>query len=198
MLGIKVLNPVFYISRLKPGDIAVDCGANVGKYTSLMAGQGAEVYAFEPNPYAFQALLQNNGQNKKIHCINKGVSDQNGQGLLYLHKNAESDQIKWSVGSSLLSTKGNVNPENHVTVELIDLADFINGLGREIKLVKMDIEGAEIPVINKLLATGAIKKIKRLVVEAHDRRMPELKEPMDKLKARIKKERIRNINLNWE
>src|SRR5215213_9742927 len=35
---------------LKPGDLAIDCGANVGEITARMRASGATVYAFEPNP----------------------------------------------------------------------------------------------------------------------------------------------------
>src|SRR3546814_13037940 len=45
--------------RLRPGDIAIDCGANVGRFTRPIAEGGATVHAFEPNPDAFAALLRN-------------------------------------------------------------------------------------------------------------------------------------------
>src|SRR3546814_4183293 len=42
--------------RLRPGDIAIDCGANVGRFTRPIAEGGATVHAFEPNPDAFAEL----------------------------------------------------------------------------------------------------------------------------------------------
>lgn len=197
-LGRKISDPIFYIHKLRRGDVAIDCGANVGKITQKMLLQGAEVYAFEPNPFAFEELSKRVSSNKKAHCINKGVYDKNTSMPLYLHRQAGEDQIKWSVGSSLLPTKGNVSPDDFVEAELIDLAEFINSFNKKIKLIKMDIEGAEIPVIEKLIDTGTIKKIKWLVAEAHDQRIPELKDAMEKLKAKIKKNKIKNINFNWE
>src|SRR3546814_4893063 len=45
--------------RLRPGDIAIDCGANVGRFTRPIAEGGATVHAFEPNPDAFAELSRN-------------------------------------------------------------------------------------------------------------------------------------------
>lgn len=196
--GKEIKEAEFYLNKLKPGDIALDCGANIGKITEKMLARGAEVYAFEPNPYAFRELVRRVGDNKKAHCLAKGIYDKNITMPLYLHKQARENQLKWSVGSSIVASKGNIDHENQVKSEFIDLAEFINNFGREVGLIKMDIEGAEIEVLNRLLDSGAVKKVKWILVEAHDKRMPELKEATDKLRQRIKREKIKNINFNWE
>src|SRR5215471_19231611 len=41
---------------VNPGDVIIDCGANIGDVTSLFARAGATVYAFEPNPLCFSIL----------------------------------------------------------------------------------------------------------------------------------------------
>lgn len=49
-------------SALRPGDVAVDIGANVGLYTIVAAdavGVEGVVYAIEPSPYARERLEQN-------------------------------------------------------------------------------------------------------------------------------------------
>jgi hypothetical protein len=38
---------------VKPNDVCIDVGANVGYFTVLMAKLGAYVYAFEPEPSNF-------------------------------------------------------------------------------------------------------------------------------------------------
>ncbi|MFM7443241.1 MAG: FkbM family methyltransferase, partial [Tabrizicola sp.] len=37
-------------AMLRPGDVAVDCGANRGDVTAVLAASGAVVHAFEPDP----------------------------------------------------------------------------------------------------------------------------------------------------
>ena len=38
---------------INPGDLVIDCGANVGKVTDYFSSKGATVIAFEPNQFAF-------------------------------------------------------------------------------------------------------------------------------------------------
>jgi FkbM family methyltransferase len=178
-------------------EIAIDCGANVGEITERMNQRGAIVYAFEPNPYAFEILKEKFKNNPKVFCLNKGVFIKEGKERLYLHQKAGEDQIKWSVGSSLLSFKGNVDENNFIEIEVIDLADFIKRLNKKIGVLKMDIEGAECEVINHLINSGAISMIKRMVVELHDKGIPEIRFEAEKLKQRITREKVKGINFNW-
>ena len=182
---------------LGPGDIALDCGANVGNVTTRMASTGAVVYAFEPNPHAYSALEKRFAGAPNVHTINKAVLDRNDSMRLYLHENAGEDPIKWSTGSSLLDFKGNVNTETYVDVETIDLAAFIEDLNTNVKVVKMDIEGSEVQVINKMIDTGIIRKIEHLLVETHDKKVPELREDTDTLRQRIADNNLTNIDLEW-
>ena len=50
----------FVMHFLRPGELFVDVGANVGAFTVLAAGvAGAAVRAFEPNPGTFEMLERN-------------------------------------------------------------------------------------------------------------------------------------------
>jgi len=176
--------------------VAIDCGANVGKITGWLANTGATVYAFEPNPYAFAELTRRLGGNPKVHCIPKAVSTKAGILKLYLHRRATEDQVLWSSGSSLLSTKGNINPASSVEVEVVDIGSFIRSLGSTVDVVKMDVEGVECEILNHLLDNGVDKVVKQFFVETHER-IPELAEAVIALRQRLVVEGIRNINLGW-
>jgi len=184
-------------SELIEGDIAIDCGANVGRVTEKMADKGATVYAFEPNPHAFKILKDKFIGHDNVHCYNQGVWDKESEMPLYLHENSDEDEIKWSTGSSLVSSKTNVRQDKFVMVKIIDLVDFIKQLAKPIKLLKLDVEGAEVEIITKLLDEKIYQKVERIVVETHDDKMPELKEETDLLRKRIAEEEIKNIDLNW-
>ena len=71
--------------HLGPNDIAIDCGANVGEVTEVMARRGAKVYAFEPNPYAFDVLQKRFADNPRVICLKKAVSDRDDVLKLFLH-----------------------------------------------------------------------------------------------------------------
>lgn len=182
---------------LEKTDIAIDCGANVGKITDVMAQSGATVYAFEPNPYAFSKLEKRFAEMKHVHCINKGVMDHDDVMKLYLHENAGENQVYWSTGSSLLSFKGNVDEGSYVDIEVIDLCDFIAKLDRNIKVLKLDVEGVECEILTKMIETGLTERIAHIFVETHDEKIPELKEKTDNLRELIDKKRLKNIYLDW-
>src|SRR5437868_3391265 len=74
---------------LREGDLAIDCGANVGEITARMRSSGAEVYAFEPNPQAFTALYRRFAADAGVHCLPKAVLDSPGTVKLFFHQRAE-------------------------------------------------------------------------------------------------------------
>ena len=184
-------------SSLRKGMISIDCGANVGKVTHMMASTGAKVYAFEPNPFAFKVLQERFSGQSNVECINKGVWDKDSSFNLYFHENSDQDEVTWSTGSSMLEFKNNVDRKKFVSIETVDLAAFIRGLRHRIAILKIDVEGVEIEIINKLIDTGVIHMIDRVYVETHDHKIPELKASTDALRERISREGLNHVNLNW-
>lgn len=185
------------VSELTPSDVAIDCGANVGKFTRLMAESGATVYAFEPNPAAYQALLKNTEQYPNVKAFHAAVAKAPGPVRLYLHKWAHYDPVHWSTGSSLLARKSNVRADRYVEVEGISLAEFISSLGVRIRILKVDVEGAEVDILNDLLDHDLHKVIDRAFVEVHDRKVRELVEPTRKLRERLEQLGATQFRLDW-
>lgn len=183
-------------SSLKPREIAIDCGANIGKVTQRMAVRGATVYAFEPDPNAYKALVRNTAGMENVIAFNKAVSDHAGVEKIYFNNRYKENPEKWSIGSTLLADKPHVDHENFAECEVVDLSDFIKSLDKPIGIMKMDIEGEEVKVINKLLDLGLTSRIRKIVVETHER-FPDLKEPTARLKARIRELKLGNIDLDW-
>ena len=183
--------------KLTKADIAIDCGANVGNITQHLCKSGATVYSFEPNPYAFRVLQDRFSNVQNVHCFLKGVSDNKSKMKLYLHENSDEDQVYWSVGSSLLNFKGNVLTDKYVEVEIIDLCEFIESLNQRVRILKMDVEGVECRILEKIISTGVIDKIDYAFIETHDHKIPELKAETNAIRELIKKRRIENINLDW-
>lgn len=183
--------------HINPQSVVIDCGANVGDISLKLAKKGARVYAFEPNPYAFDVLSERLKKFDKVTCINKGVWDKNVKTSLFFHKNSKQDRVFWSFGSSILRDKVNIDSYDSVDVELIDLTEFIDQLDTEIDLLKIDIEGAECEVLQKLIEQEQYNKIKLIVVETHDQKIAGQKEKTDKIREMIKHQNIKNIKLSW-
>ena len=190
--GIRALISV----KLRRGDLVIDCGANVGETVNLVAKRGVEVHAFEPNRHAFEILNQKFQHRKEVHCHHKAVYDQDGWMRLYYHINADDDEVKWSVGSSLLADKPNVTRDRFEDVESIDLSKFINDRTKPVKILKIDIEGAEIQVLEKMIKDQTLHWVENLFVEFHDRKMPHLKEVTMRLRRELGK--IESLNIvHW-
>lgn len=190
---LSILKKIFF----KSSEICIDCGANVGNVTEQMANTGAEVYSFEPNPFAFKILSERFTNNKKVHCINKGVWDRNGKMKLFFHENSSEDEIKWSTGSSILEFKKNVITEKFIEIEVIDLIEFIRKLDKKISILKIDVEGAECEILERIIEERIYEDIEKIFVETHDHKIPELKIKTDIIRKKIKERKIENISLDW-
>ncbi|MCF8057846.1 MAG: FkbM family methyltransferase [Bacteriovoracaceae bacterium] len=183
--------------QINEGDICIDCGANVGIITKKLLKKGALVYSFEPNPFAFEKLLENCKGLPNLVPIQQGVGAKQGTFRLFLHHESKQDQIKWSTGSSFLEEKNNVDSSNFIEVKTTRLSDFILNLNKEINILKIDIEGLEYEVLEDIIKTEAIQKIKHVLVETHEHKIPSLAPISKRVRTMIKEKGITNINLEW-
>ncbi|MEO6299364.1 MAG: FkbM family methyltransferase, partial [Paracoccaceae bacterium] len=58
---------------LRPGDLAVDLGANMGVVTAELAATGADVVAFEPDPVTFAKLQARFAGQANVTLVNAAV-----------------------------------------------------------------------------------------------------------------------------
>ena len=185
------------VANLSENSLCIDCGANIGSVTGVIASTGAIVHAFEPHPLAF-AVLKNKFANKKNVILHQqAVLDKVDTLQLFMYNVKDDDPLFWSQGASLYKGKNNVCAAESVTVQVIDLIEFIYSLGRDIDILKLDIEGGEYDVLIKLIKTGLYKKITHILVETHDRKIPEVAHKGDMLRRMIKDNSITNIDLGW-
>ena len=148
-------------------------------------------------PFAFALLKKRFDGAPNVTCFNKGVWVRDETLQMYLHVRSEEDEIKWSTGSSILPFKGNVSPDRCLRIEVIDLAGFIRSLKHKVALLKIDIEGAECEVLERFIEEKLHKEVDLTLVETHEKKIPELKGKMEKIRQMIADRRIRNIKLNW-
>jgi FkbM family methyltransferase len=207
LLKRKILNAgALWISRIKlipdwfklnKKSLVLDCGANVGHISKLFASTGATVISFEPDPVAFKELSERCGTKKNVTLIQKGVWDKNTSIQLFAHKESNGNEASYTVGSSIVAEKINVSTDKGQSIEVIDLVEFMQQQNRKIDLVKLDVEGAEIEILQRILATDSWNLFDRMYVETHETKIPSQLEPLQKIKNEIKAKGITNIRLNW-
>jgi FkbM family methyltransferase len=186
---------------VSPGDIIIDCGANIGDVTSLFARAGATVYAFEPNPLCFTILSKRFRALPMVRCFNQGVIDRHCTLTLTTPSaHQQWDAIETTIVSSFIP--GAMHPEKYtvqeVEIECIDIDEFIRSLGRRVRLLKLDVEGAEILIINRLIDAGTIELVDLVAAETHERHIPSLIASTAALRLRIQNAGLGSkIRLDW-
>lgn len=163
-------------------DIVLDLGAHIGRASVEFSHRAGKVYAFEPHPGIFKELKKNMRNYPRVKPINKAISDQDSVMKLYYE---ELDSGKQFEGSTLVADKDNNSYEHSFDVETIDLARFIQELGKPVRMIKMDIEGAEYQVLESLIETPAMAQIGMVNVECHADRVVGLPEHKARVLARI-------------
>jgi FkbM family methyltransferase len=158
---LEVLREVFVRSEYSMPAVneistIVDLGSNVG-FSVLYFRERfpqARIVAVEPDPDAFARLRENTADLDRIELINAAVADRSGSATLY--QGAES----WAT-----SLTAGPDRERRLTVRTTTLAELGSGLSGTIDLLKLDIEGAEVPV---LLSSGPmLARVRLLLFEYH-------------------------------
>lgn len=126
--------PEAICAHLKPGQLVVEVGANIGTNTRYYLDYGCEVVCFEPNPQAFECL-RHNCPEATIHQM--ALSDQVGYSNMVICDNA---------GASYVSDEGTVP----VSTYMLDC------YGLSPAAIVVDCEGFEMKVLR-----GALQTIQR-------------------------------------
>ena len=184
------------LSNLNKGSYVIDCGANVGEFTKLFLEKGFIVDAFEPDPIAVNELKKKCKKNKNLNLFQSAVGLKDNTQKLFRYRKFDENDPYSTQGSSLLDYRSGTN-KPFVEIKVIDFINHINKQKKEISLLKMDIEGSEIEILNKIIDLNMHDKIKYIFVETHERFSHKLGLETAKLKLRINNLNINNINLDW-
>ena len=80
---------------------------------------------------------------------------------------------------------------------MVDLARFVARLGRRVDVLKLDVEGAEIGILKRMLAEGTPARIGLMLVETHETKIPGQRAEVEALRRELAVRGIYNIRLNW-
>jgi len=138
----------FLRSRLSKGDVFLDIGANVGYFSLLAAdlvGSAGTVVAVEASPSTFARLETNVAANGAANIRLMNVAAANVSGTARIYKGPETNA---GIGS-ILPTSGLPFEAEVPSVPFHDLLSDVEVA--RCRVVKIDVEGAEGPILENLL-----------------------------------------------
>jgi FkbM family methyltransferase len=152
----------------------VDLGANLGQgyswFSRYFNGPNVDFELFEPNPNCFVELAKlPDVQSGKVMIHNTGVGAKSGRFTFYgLTDNYGG---RFSQGGSILQTHNSnfYTAAAGFEVDIVDFSLYLKGKNKKYQtiVVKMDIEGAEVELLEKMIADDSINLIDYLYVEFH-------------------------------
>lgn len=155
----EVSERLFHKGFLRPGDLYLDAGANIGLFTLIAShrvGRTGKVYAFEPIASTFQCLLQNISLNRftNISAHQLALSDAIGQAEMTISLDGFDGR-----NSLAMPTGGENFSKETVAISTLDYFVADNQLAGKITMIKIDVEGWENHVLegakNTLAAADA-------------------------------------------
>ena len=201
-------------NKIKSNSIIIDIGANVGLFSLLNIFRKSTIICIEPNKrnlyrLKLSLLICRIFLNKTI-LINKAIVDD-----LYTKKTIkftlpksrrtfrETDQGAFIGDIKFIKNRDFKYIDIDVDViKLKKLDSLVNKLNKKKSeiILKMDIEGAEVLLLDSLIKSNFLKKTKLAFIELHDKKYPNLKEKTSIFLSRLKEYSFKkdiNIYFNW-
>ncbi|MDA8586620.1 FkbM family methyltransferase [Rhodobacteraceae bacterium] len=187
------------LADTRTGDLCIDLGANVGEVALRLAATGADVVCFEPDPGAFSVLETATGDLANVTLIHKAAGYKDDKLLLRRSaKWSSDDPASRTTGSSIVHSDKGMSDANAVMVEVVDIITYLENLNRDIRILKMDIEGAEWDILTRLMDHPLLSRIDCIFVETHERIDPPKYVPIfDRLQEQAEQIKKPYINLYW-
>ena len=172
---------------LDENSVVFDVGGYEGQWASdIYSKFNSKIYVFEPVQNFADNIEKRFSKNNKI-VINKfGLSDK-----------TEMSQISLKDDSSSTINK---KADDTTEIKLVDIIDFTkqNNI-TNIDLIKINIEGGEYALLNRLIGSGYIKNVKYILVQFHNF-YPNAKTEMEKIRKELEKTHspIYQFEFIWE
>jgi FkbM family methyltransferase len=155
----------YWFTTDRPRPVILDCGSNIGMAILFFKAlyPDAEITAFEPAPWACSAIEETIRANelRDVTLHNAALAEADGMIELYHDPNHP--------GSAVMSVFRERMPGETVRVPAVRLSRFVT---KPVDFLKLDVEGSELTVLRDLVSSGAIGRIRQMVIEFHHHLRP--------------------------
>ncbi len=157
MAAVRDQPDLLHRAELDRQSTVLDVGAYVGEWSGPVADRyHPTIYAFEPNPRARQDFEQRLGDRPEVHLFPYGLGGRDEQADLGLA----------GPGSSI---HGGDAAFGTATVEIRDVVAVLDELGLDhVDLLKVNIEGSEYDLFDRLIGAGWLPRITVVSIQFHD------------------------------
>jgi len=183
--GVYAAAGILLDGSIEPHDVILDVGAYNGEWAAQMRSRhDAFVHVFEPNPQLFDVLGRAFAGDPKVVLHPFGLAARNSTARLKIA----------GMGSSVYSgSPADWTATDSADIELRDVKEVFDELGlRDVAMLKINIEGGEYDLLNRLIACGFHTKCNCIRVQFH-----EWYEGARRLRKRIVAELARTHDPEW-
>jgi FkbM family methyltransferase len=160
------------VKQLPVGGTVIDAGAHIGRYTLMAAstvGPSGRVVAIEPGPDTFALLCENAALNRMtwITPVQVALGGKDGRAELFTGSDQATNSLR---GEWLDKLEGSQSAARRAceTVTVRSLPSLLAELGvSQVDLLKVDVEGAELEVLQGAVDLLRSGRIKQIVCEVH-------------------------------
>ena len=148
----------YKIGELKSDDVVIDLGTHIGSFSLLAYHNGSRcVHSYEAMEANYQLAKQNLSQtNVNLQNLAVWRSDEDEKQLEF-----DTNIIDWNTGMGMI-----VGKENSDTIQVDSIQfDKILSAFEQVRLVKIDVEGSEYPI---LYTSCHLDKIQQICGEFHE------------------------------
>lgn len=177
------IQKIYGFETLKEKPIIIDAGSNIGIAMLFFKKQypEAKVLCFEPDPNAYAILEKNINANhlKEVVAVNSALSKNNGVTPFFGEiSGLDAD----SRGNSIIDVWGQQRKtSSKILVNTERLSTYIKS---EVDFLKIDIEGAELQVLQEL--GEKIRFVRELVIEVHETKHVSFNNNLEDIKLILK------------
>jgi FkbM family methyltransferase len=149
--GDKTLRLQYDLNSLS---VVFDIGGYEGQWSSDIAAMyNCKIFIFEPVIEFAKNIKSRFSKNNNIQVLDYGLSGMNAK-----------REIALAYDSSSTHKEG-----NKIEIQLVDVVAFMEEHGiNEVDLMKINIEGDEYDLLDRLISSGKIKAIRNIQVQFHD------------------------------
>jgi FkbM family methyltransferase len=161
---------IIKLFRPKEGDVVIDVGAHIGKYTILaskMVGSAGKVIAIEAHPANYDILNKNIVLNKLSNVVTLNYAVHSKEGVVKLYEPGQEEGF--TIYNTIMSDRETVNNQKYIEVKAntLDSLMLANGIS-QVNWIKVDVEGAEFEVLKGSTSVLSSNKDISILLEVHN------------------------------